>query len=280
MNNYKERLENAKQAIKEADCLLIGAGAGLSNAAGFDYASNEYKSNFSDYVDKYHFNDLYTSCFYRFESEEEYWAYWARFIYVSRYEKRINKVYNKIKELVKYKKYFILTTNVDYMFQNNLIENDNVFMIQGDYGYIQCAKACHDTIYYNEDLINEMLGQTTDFRIPTELVPKCPKCNGKMVVHIHSDKSFVKDQSWNYSYNKFLKYYENIKDKKVVLIELGVGFSTPDIIRYPFEELVSLRKDAKLIRMNKDFPNSKDNIKHKTISFTEDISEVLTDLIV
>lgn len=278
MNNYEERLENARLAIKEADYILIGAGAGLSDAAGFEYSGQCFLKNYSDFIEKYQITDLYTSSFHRFATQEEYWAYWAKHIYMFRFEDKYNHVYANIMELIKDKEYFILTTNVDFQFLNNLIPNENVFMIQGDYGHIQCSKSCHDTVYSNENLILEMLKQINDCKIPTSLVPKCPKCGGNMCVHIHSDSSFVQDQNWKSSFKRFQEYYEIIKDKKVLLIELGVGFSTPEIIRFPFDKFVHENEKVKMIRINKHFPYSTEVNKQKTISFDEDISKVIFEL--
>lgn len=278
MNNYEERLENARLAIKEADYILIGAGAGLSDSAGFGYSSKRFKNNFSDFIEKYQINDLYTSSFYRFDTQEEYWAYWARYIVVNRDESKVNDVYANLGKLVKDKEYFVLTTNVDFQFQNSFIPQENIFMIQGDYGHIQCSISCHDTVYSNENLILEMLEQTNDCRIPTNLIPKCPKCESNMRVHIHSDSSFIQDQDWNHAFKRFQEFYEIIKDKKVLLMELGVGFSTPEIIRFSFDKFVNQNEEVKMIRINRHFPYSAEDIKYKTISFDEDISKVIHEL--
>lgn len=278
--NYDEKLRSTRLAIKEADYILIGAGAGLSEAAGQSLSAIEFQKHFSDFIRKYKFDDLYTSSFHRFGTQEEYWAYWARHIYISRYNVVNSSVYERLRTIVEGKKYFILTTNVDFQGKMIKFPKKNVFMIQGDYGSIQCAHACHEGSYVNDDLIKEMIKHTDECRIPSDLVPKCPRCGGSMSVHIHSDESFVLDEEWNRSFEVFAEYQEWTKDKKVVLIELGVGFSTPDIIRFPFEEFVLENERSILIRVNRDFPDGPANIKDRTISFSEDIIKILEALTV
>ena len=148
--NYESRIENAKKVIKEADYILIGAGAGLSTAAGLEYSGDKFKNNFGDFIEKYHFTDLYTATFYDFRSQEEKWAFWARLINLNRYNKEPLKLYSEIFNLVKNKEYFVLTTNVDAQFEIAGFNKENIFATQGDYGMLQCSKACHNKLYSNK----------------------------------------------------------------------------------------------------------------------------------
>ena len=278
MDNYIDRIEKAREAIKKADYIVVGGGAGLSDAAGLKFYGERFTSKFADFIDKYDMEDLYTSSFYPFETMEEKWAYWARHIYVNRFEVGATPLYKKLYELVKNKKYFVITTNVEKQFYKAKFDNEKIFATQGDYGYIQCAKACHDKLYYDEDLVNEMISKTKDCKIPSELVPKCPVCKGDMEVNVRKDNYFVQDDNWYKEARNYEQFIKEIKDKKVVFLELGVGFNTPTIIRFPFEKLAYNNSNATLIRINKDFSEGMEENEAKTISFDEDMMKVISEM--
>lgn len=115
--DYSAEIDRLKNEIETADAIIIGAGAGLSTAAGFTYSGERFEKYFSDFIEKYQFRDMYSGGFYPFESLEEHWAYWSRYIYINRYMDIDNGVYKELFELVKEKDYFVLTTNVDYQFR-------------------------------------------------------------------------------------------------------------------------------------------------------------------
>ena len=174
MDRFVLRLDRAKKAIDEADYIIIGAGAGLSTAAGIDYTGKRFEKYFSDFIEEYGFTDMYSSGFYPFESQEEKWAYWARHVFANRYDVGKTDVYQKLLKLVEDKEYFVLTTNVEHQFWINGFDDERIFATQGDYGLLQCEKGCHDKLYPNEDQVFEWIEKTDNFRIPTDLVPKCP----------------------------------------------------------------------------------------------------------
>ena len=274
MDKFVLRLDNAKKAIDEADFVLIGAGAGLSTAAGIDYTGERFEKYFKDFIEEYNFTDMYSSGFYPFESLEEKWAYWARHVFANRYDVGKTDVYQKLLKLVENKDYFVLTTNVEHQFWINGFEDERIFATQGDYGLLQCEKACHDKLYPNRDKVFEWMDKTENFRIPTDLVPKCPVCGGEMDLNLRKDNYFVEDEKWhemNGNYSNFL----NRADGNIVLLEIGVGYNTPGIIRYPFEQMAYNNEGITLIRLNKDFPNAIPENKDKTIGFDENVEDIL-----
>lgn len=276
--SFENRIEKAKLAIQNAEYILIGGGAGLSAAAGIEYAGKRFTANFAPFIEKYGLTDMYSSGFYPFPTQEERWAYWAKHILVNRFEPSSTKLYRDIFQLVKDKDNFIITTNVDSQFEKSGFSNEKVFEVQGNYGYLQCAKGCHDKVYYNESLVREMVDKTNDCKIPSELVPKCPVCGGNMDPHLRINQYFVQNDRWyelNQSYNQFLR---KTKGKKLVFLELGIGFNTPGIIRYPFEQLTYQNDNATLIRFNKEHPEGAKEIEGKLTAFTEDISAVISIL--
>ena len=273
--NYQTRIEKAKTTIEGADYILLGGGAGLSAAAGIEYSGKRFTENFGPFIKKYGLSDMYSSGFYPFRTQEERWAYWAKHISLNRYETGATKLYKDLYQLVKDKNYFVMTTNVESQFEKSGFSSDKVFEIQGNYGYFQCAKGCHDKLYDNEILVKEMMEKTVDCKIPSELVPKCPVCGGEMDPNLRINEYFVQGAQWyelNKSYNEFLKESDG---KKIVYLELGIGFNTPGIIRYPFERWTYHNENATLIRLNKDHPEGIEENEDKTIAFTENMQEVV-----
>ena len=254
-DSYEEQIRNAAKLIKSADAVIIGAGAGASTAAGIEYGGKRFRENFSEFIAKYgdkYMTDMYAAGFYPFPSEEARWGYWSKHALLNRFIPPALPLYKELYEIVKNKEYFVITTNVDHQFYKAGFAGERIFATQGDYGEIQCQKGCHQKVYNAEKLFKNMDSQRKDCMIPTGLVPKCPVCGGKMAMHLRCDNYFVEDEAWHEAADRYAGFLEKSKDKKVVLLELGVGFNTPVIIRFPFEELVRQHASYSLIRLNRD----------------------------
>lgn len=276
--NYWRQIHELKSKINEADAILIGAGAGLSTSAGFIYSGERFTRYFQDFSDKYGFNDMYSGGFFPFTTTEEFWAYWSRFIFYNRYENSLNSVYKDLLAVLKEKKYFVLTTNVDHQFQKNGFDKENLFYTQGDYGLFQCSTPCHDTTYDNEEVIRNMVKEQKNMRVPQFLLPNCPSCGKPMTMNLRSDENFVEDIGWHFAasrYNEFLKQNSN---KRLLLIEIGVGFNTPGIIKYPFWKLTALNDKACYTNINIEYSVCPKEIIEQSLLIKADISCVLRDL--
>ena len=280
MEEYNARILQAKQAIKQADYIIIGAGSGLSTAAGLLYSGEKFEKDFKEFIEKYHFDNLYSASFYEFQTQEEKWAFFAKMIKLNRYNEKPLKLYQELYEIVKNKEYFVLSTNVDGQFYNSGFGKDKVFEVQGDYSYLQCENACHNKLYNNKDLVEKWLKNTKDCKISSDLVMKCPVCGGNMDMNLRKDANFVQDENWYRQSERYEDFLSRSKGKNVVLLEIGVGFNTPGIIRFPFEQMTANDEKTTLIRINKDYPNPMLEIKNKTISFDEDTNKIIEDLIV
>lgn len=277
--NYQDRIAKAKHLIADADYVLIGAGAGLSTAGGFEYSGKKFEQYFKDFSDKYGFKDMYAGGFYPYATEEERWAYWSRYVYINRYlEQTPNKAYASLFSLVENKDYFVITTNVDHQFQIAGFDKNKLFYTQGDYGLFQCSVPCHNKTYDNKELIEKMYREQKDGKIPSHLIPKCPVCGRNMEMNLRADDRFVQDDGWYQHAELYQEFLDKIKNKKVVLIEVGVGYNTPAIIKYPFERMTYQNKNFHLVRINKDYPTADEAISNKTICFDEDTVQIFQDL--
>lgn len=277
MVDYNLRMLKAKEKIKNADYIIIGAGAGLSTAAGLEYNGESFEKNYKEFIKKYHFQDLYSASFYPFSSQEEKWAFWARLIKLNRLNKPL-KLYQELLETMKEKEYFVLTTNVDGQFEIAGFNNDKIFAIQGDYSFIQCEEGCHDKLYNNKNMVEEWIKNTKNCKIPKDLVPKCPVCGKNMEMNLRKDANFVQDEKWYIQAKRYEEFLEKAKSKKLLLLEIGVGFNTPGIIRLPFEQMTYHNLRTSLIRINKDYPFASHEIENRMISFNEDTNRIIEDL--
>lgn len=275
MNEISNKI---KKLIKNADYVLIGAGAGLSASAGIEYSGKRFEDNFADFIEKYHFTDMYSSGFYDFQTEEEKWAYWARHMYLNDIGMKPTKLYKDILDLVKEKDYFVITTNVDNQFFKTGFDKEKIFATQGSYKYIQCSHACHNKIYDATNIVKKMIEKTQDCKIPTELVPVCPVCGEKMDTNLRKDAYFVQDDNWYKQNKKYGEFLDKAKNKKVVLLEFGVGFNTPTIIRIPFEQMTYQNPNWNLVRFNKENCMTFLNIQDKTIKVKDDINKIVKEL--
>ena len=277
MVDYNVRMMKAKEKIKNADYIIIGAGSGLSTAAGLEYNGESFEKNYKEFIKKYHSQDLYSASFYPFSSQEEKWAFWARLIKLNRLNKPL-KLYQELLETMKEKEYFVLTTNVDGQFEIAGFNNDKIFAIQGDYSFIQCEEGCHDKLYNNKNMVEEWIKNTKNCKIPKDLVPKCPVCGKNMEMNLRKDANFVQDEKWYIQAKRYEEFLEKAKSKKLVLLEIGVGFNTPGIIRLPFEQMTYHNLRTSLIRINKDYPFASHEIENRMISFNEDTNRIIEDL--
>ena len=238
--------------IESAKTILIGAGAGFSTAAGYTYSGERFEKYFSDFKEKYGFDDMYSGGFYPYETDEEFWAFWSRNILCNRYDQPASEIHQNLLNLVKEKDYFVLTTNVDHVFQNNGFDKLRLFYTQGDYGLLQCATPCHQKTYDNEDIIRKMVAKQKDMRIPSALIPRCPRCGGKMTINLRSDDKFVEDSGWHQAAYRYKKFLSRHLDDDIVFLELGVGGNTPGIIKYPFWRMTAENPKATYICVNQE----------------------------
>ena len=273
-----KQIGQLKEVLSYADTIVIGAGAGLSASAGCVYTGERVNKYFSDFEAKYGFHDMYSGGFYPYSTPEEHWAYWSRYIYVNRYMDAPKPVYQELLELVKEKDYFVITTNVDHQFQKAGFDKKRLFYTQGDYGLFQCSVPCSIDTYENEDIIRRMMNEQKDMKIPTELIPKCPKCGKPLTMNLRSDDKFVEDGGWIKAAERYENFLRTRKNQKVLLLELGVGYNTPVIIKYPFWQMTAKNSKATYACINSGEAICPKEIEKQSICIDGDIGEILKNL--
>lgn len=277
-NSLSERIAHVGRLIADADYILIGAGAGLSAAAGLDYAGKEFEREFQPWIDRYGITDLYSSSFYPFKTEEERWAYWAKHIWFSRFRTGGTELYHNILQLIKGKEYFVITTNVDAQFEKTEFAKEKIFATQGDYAYLQARNGSTKTLVYNESWVKQALAATIDCRVPTELIPHHPLTGELMSPNLRCDDTFVEDERWHRQKEAYHEFVGKAWGHKLLLLEFGVGFNTPSIIRFPFEQMAASNSNISLVRFNRDYPQLMQENVFNFTCFTEELGDVVKRL--
>ena len=288
-------IEKLKTALRDAEAVILGAGAGLSTSAGFIYTGERFRKYFSDFAETYSFADMYSGGFYPYATAEEFWAYWSRYIWINRYMNPPKRVYEQLYDLVKDKDYFVLTTNVDHCFQKAGFDKRRLFYTQGDYGLFQCSRPCHQKTYDNQEMIREMVlsqgfeiaedgtlfvseGKTPKMTVPSALIPRCPRCGEPMTMNLRSDDKFVEDEGWHAACGRYYQFQEEHKDRKTLFLEAGTGWNTPGIVKFAFWQMTYNWPDATYACLNYGEAYAPDEILSKSICINDDIGAILSEL--
>ena len=272
-------MERLKVALQDCDAVVIGAGAGLSTAAGFVYTGERFEKYFSDFAKKYGIKDMYSGGFYPFATPEEHWAYWSRYIYINRYMDAPKPVYDDLLKLVNGKDYFVITTNVDHCFQKAGFDKKRLFYTQGDYGLFQCSEPCCQETFDNESVIREMVERQENMKIPTELLPVCPHCGKPLTMNLRSDDKFVEDEGWHRAAERYADFLRTRDGQKILFLELGVGYNTPVIIKYPFWQMTAKNPDATYACINQGQAVCPQEIEQRSICMNADVGYIVSSAV-
>ena len=278
MKSCFEPIERLKAVLQDCDAVVIGAGSGLSTAAGFTYTGERFEKYFSDFAAKYGIQDMYSGGFYPFATPEEHWAYWSRYIWVNRYMDAPKPVYKDLLALVRDKDYFVITTNVDHCFQKAGFDKKRLFYTQGDYGLFQCSEPCCQETFDNEAVIREMMERQKDMKIPTELLPVCPHCGKPLTMNLRSDNKFVEDEGWHRAAERYENFLRTREGGRILFLELGVGYNTPVIIKYPFWQMTAKNPSATYACINQGQAMCPREIQQQAICIDADIGSALREL--
>ena len=277
-NDCSGPIDTLRQVLNHADAVVIGAGSGLSTSAGFTYDGERFEQYFADFAAKYGIRDMYSGGFYPYSSLEEHWAYWSRYIYINRYMDAPKPVYDALLKLVQDKDYFVLTTNVDHCFQKAGFDKKRLFYTQGDYGLFQCSEPCCQETFDNEAVIRQMMERQEEMKIPTELLPVCPHCGKPLTMNLRSDDKFVEDEGWHRAAERYENFLRTRAGGKILFLELGVGYNTPVIIKYPFWQMTAKNPNAFYACINQGQAVCPPEIQRQAVCINADIGAAIAQL--
>ncbi|MDO4796872.1 MAG: Sir2 silent information regulator family NAD-dependent deacetylase [Coriobacteriales bacterium] len=292
----EERVSALRRALDEADAVVIGAGAGLSTAAGFTYSGERFERYFGDFACAFGIADIYSGGFYPFPDNETRWAWWARHIYYNRYVPAPKPTYARLLALVEDKDYFVVTTNVDHQFQLAGFDKARLFYTQGDYGLFQCEDGHINETFNNETWVMramEAQGFVRDengifqvpendglaMRLPAGFVPTCPVDGSPVVMNLRADDSFVEDDGWRRASAAYAAFLDAHEQGRVLYLELGVGANTPVIVKYPFWQMTQANSEATYACINLGEAFCPNEIASRSVCIDADIAGVLDDLL-
>ena len=278
LTEKKNSIGNLEKALSNAESIVIGAGSGLSASAGFTYSGERFERYFSDFRNKYGFSDMYSGGFYPFPTPEEEWAYWSRYIFINRYTDPPKDTYSVLRDIVEDKDLFVITTNVDHCFQKAGFDKKRLFYTQGDYGLWQCSGPCSEETYDNEEAVRRMYTEQKDMRIPSSLIPHCPHCKRVMKMNLRADNSFVEDEGWKAAEKRYENFLKTRKGRRILFLELGVGYNTPGIIKYPFWEMTASNENAVYASINSGEAVCPSLIRDRSVCLIGDIDQILREL--
>lgn len=255
--------------LDEADRVLIAAGAGLSAAAGYDYADTE---RFAELFPALHRNGLRA----RYQliglplPPRLLWGYWSVHVSDIRFDPAPNPLYQRLREVVNERDHFVLTSNVDGLFARNGFAD--VWSPQGDYGRYQCEAPCTRETWESRPIVEAALETYDAASGEATAVPSCPRCGGPVFLNVHKGPEYVPD----HYVPEGKRLREWIKgDGRLLVVEIGAGFNTPSVIRWPVESLVRGVPGARLVRINRDDAEVPADLAGRALAVRADVAAVL-----
>lgn len=291
----EEAIIRLRKEIDSAEAIVIGAGAGLSTAAGFIYSGERFRRYFADFSEQFGIRDMYSGGFYPYPDAETRWAFWARNIYVNRYTDIPKPVYEDLLSLVKDRDYFVITTNVDHCFQKAGFDKKRLFYTQGDYGLFQSTDPANRKTADNEEWVMqamaaqgfrkneagifEMPEDGVSMRIPTALIPKHPDDGSEVTMNLRADDSFLEDEGWHAASAAYADFLRRHAGLHVLYLEIGVGANTPVIIKYPFWQMTDDNPKAFYACLNYSEAVCPERIADRSLCIDGDSGEVIRQLL-
>ena len=273
----EESIRTTAELIRHADAVLVGAGSGLSSAAGYNHYHRNavFEANFHDFEEAYGIQSLFHGFYYIYSKPEQQWGFYSRYIKFME-DAPAGQPYIDLVEILKDKEYFILTTNCDIQIPK-VFPEDRICQFQGDFRYFQCSQPCHDKLYESHDLVSAMLDNMEGLEVPAAWIPRCPECGWKMVPWVQ-DNTFLQGEAWQTAYQRYEDFVRKYQGKKLLLLELGVGEMTPSIIKLPFWELTAKNENVFYACLNREASHSPEHLRGRSLYLQGDLAETLAAL--
>ena len=273
----QELITVTAELLKTADAIIVGGGSGLSSAAGYNHYhyNNMYRNHFQEFDDAYGIKNLMKGFYYVYSKPEQRYGFYTKYLHFM-HTAPVGQPYRDLAEILKNRNYHILTTNVDGQF-SYVFPEEKICCYQGDFRYFQCEQPCHDKIYRNEELVKQMLSEMEGLELPYHRIPRCPECGWKMIPWVRDD-TFLQGKQWKDSFDRYEAFVKENYQKRIVLLELGVGDMTPSIIKLPFWEMTASFPNVHLINVNLEKTTPPEHLKGRITTIPMEIGIFLQKL--
>ncbi|CAF1196012.1 unnamed protein product [Didymodactylos carnosus] len=283
----------ASKWLTQSSSILVAAGAGLSASA----ISRKYNVGL-DYTSSVAFDRLYPRmlqvstmrCMYDAIGKHDWspklmWGYLFTHVNLARYNWGETDVYQDLKRIVRHiPDSFVVTTNADGMFEQNGFDMQRFLSTQGDYSLLQCLKPCSSQAVFDaREYMDRALPYVDPktFEVPSKFIPKCPRCGSDMFYCVRGGDWFLESafDDQRRRYRDFLNRSVNKgRGGLLTIVEIGVGFNTPSVLRWPMEELVTNHDNVRLIRINMHAPDVPTNVRNRAVAFGGDAASIIQRL--
>ncbi len=276
-------MDLAKSWIQDADNIFFTAGAGLTAAAGINYSDTALFAREFPAMLQYGFSAQYQFIGFNDWTPDLQWGYWAAHIDLVRFRWPKTEVYKALHQLARHidpKNTFVMTSNVDAMFERNDFEAERIYTPQGDYALLQCMTPCWRTVWPWKDQIDLILAATdpeTQRLTKLNLVPRCPNCGGPVFPNVRVDSSFVSDHFVKTA-ERLNNWLDKAQKMRGVIVEVGAGFNTPTVIRWPGEHLIGKNPNWHLIRINLTDAEISDQLSGQAVGLKGDAATIIAAL--
>lgn len=275
-----ELYQKIKDAIQNADAILIGASNGLSISEGYNIFTDNvwFQENFGDFRSQYGIHSILQGSFFQFPSEEVKWAFFSRLISKKSYLEQPSQMMKNLYTLIKEKDYYVLTSNTEDHFVPVGFSRDKVFEMEGRMTQLRCGSWCCEDVYEDRDNILRLAEAEKDGRVPVSLIPRCPKCGDFMTTNIADSNFFFQTEHFRQKVQDYQNFIQKYDGKKLVILEFGVGWRN-HMIKKPLMELTAAQPQATYITFNKGEVYIPAEIAAKSIGVDGDIAEALDGIL-
>ena len=268
-------LSKVKNWIKDADSIIVTAGNGMAISEGLDILSEKnFDQDFPQIAKKYHVHTIADALDKKFDSWTETWLFWSKLINKYSINYKPSSTMKKLKKLLDDKDNFIATSTFGHFFEKAGFNSNRVFDAAGDWTVMQCSSGINHGQKNDLDVVKKFMNADQNGNVVEDLVPRCDDCNSEMEIHVPLNAHFFPDTNANTRFRWFLTGNE---DKKVVILELGVDETSPQLLD-PMIKLVEQFSNWKYVAADLTIDELPDDLAKRSFALGENSEQLLVDL--
>lgn len=183
---------------------------------------------------------------------------------------RVKAAYKVLEGLLQGKNYFIVSTRIDDCIYDTELEKEKIVTPCGGYRFWQCADGCEHTVYKRN---GQLLKKINDYlegkgNLEEIEVPLCSTC-GKQMIHNNIKAQNYVEEGYLEEWNNYRRWLQGTVNRKLCVLELGVGMKYPSVIRWPFEKMIFFNQKSTLFRVHSKLYQLTEEIKDRGYKIEE-----------